>query len=305
MSNPYLASTLITALRDEGYLPSDEDSSSSRLLGVLNRQQRTWLTQLMLSVREDYQLASVDVALSAGQTVVPVPTRAVGAALKLVSFLDNGIPVPLNPINSEQVHANSVLGGAGDYSMQGNNLVLSSAAAAGSSLRIQYFRRMNKVVDEAEAGEVASFSSGAKTITLAGTVPALFDTASTTYDIVKGTPHFDTLAASTPATRVGQVLTFSAALPGDLAVGDWVALEGQAPICQAPLELHDVLVFKACQAHLRARGNVAAATAMQTEIDEMRGNALSLLAPRVQGSSHVFINPNAPGWNRTRLRWRR
>lgn len=304
MSNPYLVSLLLTALRDEGYVPSDESASSARLLGVLNRQQRTWLTKLMLSVREDYQLASVDVDLTAGQTVVPVPSRAVGAALKLVSFLDNGIPVPLNPINSEQVHANSVLGGAGDYSMQGNNLVLSSSAAAGSTLRIQYFRRMNEMVDESEAGEVASFSSGAKTITLAGTVPTLFDTASTTYDIVRGTPHFDTLSASVVATRAGQVLTFTDALPADLAIGDWVALEGQTPICQAPLELHDVLAFKGCQAYLRARGDPKAA-AMQTEIDEMRADALSLLAPRVQGSAHVFINPNAPGWNRTRLRWRR
>lgn len=304
MSNPYLVSLMLTALRDEGYVPSDETASSARLLGVLNRQQRTWLTKLMLSVREDYQLASVDVDLTAGQTVVPVPSRAVGAALKLVSFLDNGIPVPLNPINSEQVHANSVLGGAGDYSMQGNNLVLSSSAAAGSTLRLQYFRRMNQVVDESEAAEVESFDLDAGTITLAGTVPILFDSDSTSYDIVKGTPHFDTLAASVTATLSSQVLTFADDLPEDLAVGDWVALEGQTPICQAPLELHDVLVFKACQAYLRARGDPKAA-AMQTEIDELRADALSLLAPRVQGSAHVFINPNAPGWNRTRLRWRR
>jgi hypothetical protein len=304
VSNPYLASTLLTALRDEGYLGSDENASSTRLLGILNRQQRTWLTKLLLSVREDYQLASVDVALTTGQTVVPVPTRAVGAALKLVSWLDNGVPVPLNPIASEKVHENSLLGGGGDYSMQGNNLVLSSAAPASSSLRIQYFRRMNKVVDETEAAEVASFSAGAKTVTLAGTVPDLFSLTSTTYDMVKGTPHFDTLAASVAATRVGQVLTFTDDLPDDLAVGDWVALEGQTPICQAPVELHDVLVFKACYRHLKSRGDPKA-DGMKDELDEMRADALSLLAPRVQGSSHVLINPNAPGWNRSRLRWRR
>jgi hypothetical protein len=101
------------------------------------------------------------------------------------------------------------------------------------------------------------------------------------------------------------VLTFTNALPDGLVVGDYVALAGQTPICQAPLELHDILAFRACVKHLTSRGDPKLA-GMIEDLKAMRDDALSLLQPRVQGSAKVLINPNAPGWNRgfARRRWR-
>jgi hypothetical protein len=306
VSNQYLVSTLISAIRDTGMLPPvDESTSVSRLTGFMNREQRVYLAHKLLKAREEYQVLAVDVAVTAGQTRVPIPTRAIGATMRLVELLDGqGHPVRLYKVRREQVYGANI-GGVGDFYLQGNFIVFISSLAAGT-VRITYARRMNKLVPEEQAGEVLSFSAGAKTVTLNGSVaPDLFLASATIYDFVQGRPHFDTLASDMTATRSGQVLTFTTALPSDLAIGDFVALAGETPICQAPLEFHDLLVQRGVYKWLKAAGSPKAVGAKE-DLKDMEAELISIVCPRVSGDDDVLVNYDGPGWNRaTGVRRRR
>lgn len=80
-----------------------------------------------------------------------------------------------------------------------------------------------------------------------------------------------------------------------------MALATETPICNAPLELQDVLVYRAVAVHLQSRGDPKwqAAKAL---LDEAKDNALSLIQPRSQDEAKALINYNAPGWQRVPVR---
>jgi hypothetical protein len=293
---PHLVSDLVEAVRQEAMLaPSDESETTERIIAALNREQRLYLARLLLSVGEAHQVAHADVSLTAGTSRYRVPSRAIGAKVKLVSLLSGTLATPLYPMPYER-QVESAGGGPGDYWWENKQIVLRVTPAAAGTLRITYFRRLGELVPENEAGLVASFNANARTVTLEET-PADFGTAAANYDFIQGTEHFDTLAAEASATRAGDVLTFADALPTELAVGDYIALPGQAPLCQAPRELHDVLTLRTAFAILDASGDPKAA-ATERRLQRAESDALSILSPRVQGSPKVLLNPHGPGWDR-------
>ncbi len=303
MSNEYAAETfLIQAMQDMGVIPSAESGLTARLLGFMNREQRVYLTRLMLSVREAYRVATVDVTLTAA-TSYRIPSRAVGAKLKLVQYVDgNGASRPLNPVGDAQVYEDQIAGGPGEFSLRDNSIVFVTAPSTGT-MRLHYFRRLSKLVTADSAMEVTAINTGAKTVTgVIGTGPALTNFTSTaTYDLIQGRPHFDVLGADLAATISGSTLTFAAALPSDLVVGDFVSLAGESPICQAPLELQDVLAQRALVSYLESQGDPKAAAAGKT-LERMRDDALAILSPRIEDQPVILQNYNAPGWGRTRGR---
>jgi hypothetical protein len=67
-------------------------------------------------------------------------------------------------------------------------------------------------------------------------------TTSTPVDFVQNDGPYDILEIDQTITNIsGTTLTF-AALPDDLAVGDWICLAGQSPVLIAPRELQPLLV---------------------------------------------------------------
>lgn len=310
MSNPYLASEQITAIRDSGMLPpADESDNTTRLLGFMNRGQRLYLTRLMLSVRESYRVATVDSTISATQTTVRIPTRAVGAKLKGVSWVDSaGSVLPLWPVDSGGIFDTVVNGGPGSFYVQENSLVFLSAPGSGT-LRFTYYRRLNKIVAATAVGLITAINTGTKVVTIDTTSPNVLPSnflTTATFDFVQGAPHFDTLGSDLTISAVGATtMTFSATLPTDLVVGDFVALSGETPICQAPVELHDVLTQHALWMYLQSQKDAGGAAAAAKTLEMMRADALALLSPRIEDPPTPLLNFNAPGWSRTRRRWPR
>jgi hypothetical protein len=302
VASAWLASVLIDAIRDDGMLPTSEEASTDRLLGHLNRESRLWLTKLMLSAREDYLVESVTTPIVAGQSSYRIPSRAVGAKLKSVSYVGtDSLERPLNMIPEDQTYRNNVNGAGGEAYVEANSIVLTNAPAAGGSLKIKYYRRQNRVVAADETVEISALDMGLKTVTFTDPVPD--DFGSVDYDFIQGTPHFEVLASDQDATLAGSVLTFASALPDDLAVGDYVALAGETPIVNVPAEMQDVLVLRAVYTYLLSIGDPKAG-AVKDLLAEARADALSLITPRKESADEVLINYNAPGWNRFRRRYR-
>lgn len=314
-TNEYTVSTLIQAVQDEGLLPAaDPGSATNRLLGFLNREQRVYLAQLLLSAREDYQADHIDLVLQPGQTSFQIPSRAIASGIKMVEVISQGATsIPIHPIKKEMQYWYVVSGINGGYYLEGNNLILIQpgggvSQTTSATLRITFFRRFNKMVLENAVGWLASVDG---TFTIATLDNSTYQTPSNfsstaKYDFVQGTPPFDALAWDlVPVSVVGNVFTFAAgAIPSAISTGDFLCLARQTPICQAPLEFHDVLVARALYCYLLAVGDPKA-TAAKANLDELRQAALSLVAPRVQAHSEILLNYNAPGWQRGSKRRRR
>lgn len=303
MTNPYLVSEMISALKDTGMIPSsDEAFSTARLIAVMNREQRLYLARLLVSLGDAYQLARADVAIVAGTARYRIPGRAVVAGLKLVEIVgSDGSVAPLDEVPRARAYEHTLLGAGGHYYIEGLELVFLTTPAAAGTIRFTYFRRLSNLVDAEEVGLITAINTGTKVVSI-DAAPGTF-TSSALYDFVQANPHFDILGEDLTATVAGTNLTFADELPDGLAEGDYVCLAGQTPVCQAPVELHEVLIQKACVHVLKAKGDPKASMA-EADLATMRNDAISLLQRRVTSAPELVMNFNAPGWGRYRGRSR-
>ena len=312
MAISYTVDSLVTKLRKAGKLPPhDQGGTAAALLEKLNDEQRLYLMTLLAETRENFRQAAYDITTVAGTKRYAIPPRAVAAGFVAVAFIANDERRPLTFFSDSRVNTiqNPT---AGDCYLEGNELVLYEDPGV-STLRITYNRRLSELVLVAEARAITAINTGTKTITVAAS-PTSF-TGRTAMDLVKGTPHFDTYGIDLACASIGAAATtivFTNTLPTSLAIGDYVALPGETPVCNAPWELHDVLVHKAAHAWLLERGDPRAGGIARllwgedgTGKSGMEADAMSLLTPRVETNSKPLINFNAPCWSRYRAnsRW--
>lgn len=307
----YTVDTLVTKMRRAGKLPAhDQTGTAAALLEKLNDEQRLYLTARLSSVREQYRQATYDITTTAGLKRYAIPTRAVSAGLVSVAEIEaDGSRSPLHffaDYRAQTQHGPT----AGDCYMEGNELVLYADPGA-ITLRLTYNRRLAELVLLASARAITAINTGTKTVTIAAS-PSTFDSR-TTFDLVKGTPHFDTYGIDLACSSLGSGATsvvFTATLPTSLAVGDYVCIPGETPVCNAPWEMHDLLAHKAAHAWLTERGDPKAATLGvslwgkdggpgDAKPGSMEADVLSLLTPRIETNSKPLINYNAPGFSRS------
>lgn len=312
MTITYTVDGLVTRMRKAGKLPPhDQAGTAAALLEKMNDEQRLYLMTLLAKTREQFRQATHDITTTAGTKRYAIPSRAVAAGLVSVAKISGSTRTPFHFFEASRVDdvRNPT---SGDCYLEGNELVLYADPGV-ATIRIAYNRRLGELVLEAAARQITAINTGTKTITVAAS-PSTF-TSRTTMDLIKGTPHFDTYGIDLACSSIGASATsivFTATLPTSLAVGDWVALPGETPVCNAPWELHDVLVHKAAHAWLSERGDARAAGLAKLLWGDpgvkgdvgMEGNAMALLTPRVETNSKPLINFNAPGWSRfTAFRW--
>lgn len=303
----YTATALIASLRRRGWLPAASALTTADCLAILNEEARVYLTALLKSVREEYLVreADYDVPLVAGTARYRMPTRCVANALRSVHVLDGqSNPRPLTRVEPENQHGYPGSGSPVGYMLRGGTLQLLPTPGGGGTLRLGYLQRLSQVVDASACGRVTAINTGTGAVTVSA-APATFVTTASgvpLYDFVRGTPAFESLAVDQSATVAGTILTF-ATVPAELAVGDYVALAGETPIPQVPLECHALLAQRAVVVLLEATGSPrleAARRILEGEDGKggMQADVMRLLSPRVTGSTRPLVNPNGPGMRR-------
>lgn len=307
MTISYTVDGLVSRMRKAGKLPPhDQAGTATALLEKLNDEQRLYLTKLLQATREKYRQATYDITTTANTKRYAIPSRAVAAGIVAVARIDGDSRTPLQFFDDTRVNTNRNPT-AGDCYLEGNELVFFQDPGA-LTVRVTYNRRLSELVLAADARAITDINTSTKTITIAA-APSTFN-GRTTMDLVKGTPHFDTFGIDLTCTSIATndvSVVFSATLPTSLAVGDYVALPGETPVCNAPWELHDVLVHKAAYVWLAERGDPRASSVAAllwgndgTGRSGMEADAMSLLTPRVANESKPLIPFNAPGWGHWR-----
>jgi hypothetical protein len=304
-TNPYTVARLLADLRRRGQIPesSDRSFSTDDLVAMVSDETQSYMAQLLMSVREEFFVTDYDVTTVANQSGYRIPPRAVGSKVRQV-LVSNGSGYQILQRVEPRAKWDYQFSGAGApvaYFLKGTTIELLPTPSAGLTLRMQYFRRPNTVVYDDECGLITAINTGTRVVTISASVDDF--SSSETYDFIRGEPGFETLAMDQAAavSGGGTTLTFTNTLPTDLAVGDYVALAGQTPIPQLPVEMHQLLAQRTVVKVLEAMGDPKVSTA-KSMCDEERARALTMLTPRSEGDSKYIINHHGPGWGRW-FRW--
>jgi hypothetical protein len=291
VANAYTSTYLLQSLKRRGLIPTSASTfAASDFYKVLDEEVQTFIVPLLLEVREEYLVAYEDESIVSGTDEYDIPERAIAGKLRDVALSDgNGGFRPLSRFEPDHVDSlsTSISGSLGFY-LRGNKVVLTGSPASGT-LRFTYYQRPNRVVATDAVGEITAINTGTRVVTVSGSVPSTF-TTSVTYDFVKGTPGFELRGKDLSASAVGaSSVTFSATLPTDLAVGDFVCLANETPIPQVPVETHPLLAQRATATILHALGDPKAKASYELAAD-MEKRILKVLSPRVEGANRFVIN---------------
>lgn len=273
---------LLADIRDRGNLPgADLRFSASRLLSSASIELRDVILPLLVETQTDRAVHVALLTLVSGQSEYRLPARAAAGRWQSMALqVPGGGLMPLHQLGAEEYARQSLTqqGQPARFFVRDYRVVLVPTPNAALVLRVPYYQRPGTLTLTAAAGVVASISGNA--VTLAAAPPATF-TSTASYDVVRGTPGFESLAVDRSATVVGNVLTFAAALPSDVAVGDYVALAGQAPVAQCPVEVRGLLAVRAARRALKAVNEAQQASMLDADVEELTAVARTLLAPRV------------------------
>lgn len=310
-TNPYTASYLLADIKRRGQIPETSDGSYGidDLLGMVSDEVQTYMTTLLMGVREEWFVRASDQQLVGNQTTYNIPQRAIGSKLRQVLIGQDPNWLVVQRVEPKQTYGyyygftpasfpNSGFGAG--YVFQNTTIKLLSVSYGGPTLRMLYFLRPNRVVAETACGTITAINTNTKQVTISVVPDNGTFTNGTSYDFIRSYPGFDTLAFDQVATISGSVLTFSNSLPDGLAVGDFLALAGESPIPQLPVEMHPLLAQRVVVKVLEGSGDPKVAFAQQM-CEEQRQAALTLLTPRSEGDSRYLTNFHGPGWN---SRWR-
>lgn len=286
----YTTTRLLQRIRKRAGLATWDEGIDAELLERANDEQRLYLTVLLEGAKAQYKQTTTD--LTVGNSLrVAIPARAIAAGVKMLEGVDAaGNRWPLAELSDKDFSSFR----CGDFYVEGNELVFFRAPTQGT-IRITYERRLSELVMTTSARAITAINTGTKTVTIAA-APSTF-TGLTAMDLVKGTPDFNLYGMDSACTAIGASavsVVFSSTLPTGLAVGDYVCVPKESPVCQAPLELHVLLAQQAAFSYLDDKGDDMAASAERRR-NRMEKDVKQLIAERVQ-EGRLLVNRNGPGF---------
>lgn len=291
----YSTTDFLASVRMRGSIPTTTSTnnvnSAANLLIMATEELHIKLLPLIMSVREEFYVATKDHAVTENQANYGIPSRASGMVLRSVHLVDGTTVCELNPVDPEDV-TTTATGTPEGYYLEHNNVVLyPTPNATSGTLRLRYFIRPSRLTTTTSCAQVSAINTGTNVVTV-GSIPSSWGSG-TIIDFVDADAPYACHAIDQTISNVsGTDITFSD-LPANLAVGDWVALAEYSPIPQLPHEFLPVLsqmtVVRALEA-IGDREGAMAANKVLTEPDVgMVASALKLITPRVHGAPKKVI----------------
>lgn len=286
-------SELLRDIRDRGSLPpQDLRFTDAKLLSAASVELRDVIATLLVESQTDRAVYLANIPLVAGQAEYRLPSRAFAGRWQSVAYVEPGGALfrlqHLHPEDYFRQNRNS-RGAPTGFFVRDNRLVLVPTPDVAGSLQVPYYMRPNSLVLPSAAATVGSVNGN--DVALLNTPPLGFSGA-IAYDLVRGTPGFETLGPGVSGTLLGSVLTLSAPPPSELAPGDYVCLAGQSPAAQCPVELRGLLATRAARRALKSVNEAQQASMLDADVTELEAVARSLLAPRADAEPKEWGNPS-------------
>lgn len=296
MVNPYVASALDASIRRRAFMTQNDSIPPADIYAWLTDECQTYIAGILVSVRQEYLIASVDLPYATTDVALQVPPRAVAQGMRTVSRLDpSGVACPLEYIEPERIFRYGTSGTTlQGYTLEGQRIMLVPPGASGT-LRVTYTQAPGAVVGIDEVAQVTGISGNV--VTCAGGLPSGWVTGNV-FDLCSQQAGFQNWSTDQAGTVSGSTVTFTA-VPPTLAVGDFLTLSGQVPGPQCPRELYPLLCQRVAVKLAESMGSSRLAD-IQNMCEAQRKDVMVLLQPRVKDASHLLIRRNGPALRRGR-----
>ena len=301
---PYTSDDLINAVRMRCQLPSASNDGKFTNADLLELANEEFLTNVLPEIRKargNYYVASVDYTVASGVSAYNIPSRAQGASLRDVTFVNTdgtgfSLPeIPLEDVDYYKTSGSTWWSTALCYCIENNKVLLRPEPTQAGTLRLRYYQRPGRLVPTSEAMKVTGF--GPNPTQVQGDVPASWGTSST-FDIVLADPTFDTIATDETVTAVttgaGGSVTFTNPYPTELAVGDYISLATESAVVQLTAELQPALISATCVRVLESMGDLQSAQLAQGLYQRQMQQAVAHIQPRNDGEQPRIINRRGP-----------
>lgn len=278
------ADELLVSVKRATAVPANQTRfSDTDMLALADEETQTRLLPMLTELRNEYLVRREETPLVAGQTVYPIPYRAIGRTLRSVVIEKPGLqPDTLPYVQPEDAGSVSQVG----FFLRADKIVLTSAQTGGT-LALYYELRPSRLVPLSSCARITSFSM---TDAVVASVPATIVTGSVV-DVVEARSGHSLLGQDVPVTNVAGV-TLTLAVPSGVVVGDFIAPAETSPVIMLPPEMHQVLAQAVAVRVLEGIGDFEALSSHQARLVEKMTAVRSLLTPRVRGAAHVILNTN-------------
>lgn len=240
------------------------------------------IVPLIIESRQNFYVTSKDYAITANEAEYYIPARALNGVLREVKIATNGALYDLDRIDQED-ESTTLTGCPEKFLIRGNYLVLSpTPSTTDGTLRVYYFIRPSKLVKTSECCIITNING----MDVTATAPSSW-TTSNTFDLVKGSEHFDILQQDLVASSVGAGhIVFTSTLSNKLTVGDYVCKSGESCFPMLPVEGHVSLIYSTVASLLEAIGDPQAASVAE-KARFLRESFQQILKLRVQGETNL------------------
>lgn len=287
----YTTAGLMENIKRRGSIPADQSTlGEDEMLAIADDELQTVVAPMVMSLRADHFLAHEDFETD-DEIEYEIPSDAMNRNLKSVVFVEeDGSEVALTRIelddesSAPEFQRRSFPNGA--YYIRGDVVKLYPRANPGKTLRMHFYRLPNQLVPVTEAAEVLSIDYDNNIVTTSG-IPADWVTGDSVC-CVKGKPGFTLRFAAQTASDVSSP-TITVEDASDIVAGDWIALEGDSPIPQIPLEAHPILAQAALVKILEALGDPNIKIS-EEKLQQILKNYLAVASPRVEQAPPVFTS---------------
>lgn len=291
MSTPYDSDALLASVRRRARAPSTTAPgwTDASLLLAINEEVTSKLGPDIVRLRREWLVASRDVTMTAGTATYGLWTRTVMASVRDVGVVIDGVFRSLDELDPEDFDGKDPTQSdtPTHYTVRGTDLVLWPTPNSGDTLRISYFRRLNRIVATSAVGTITSLGTNNTVLNCSGGVPSTIST-STPVDIVRASPFFDSLAIDqTPSGKTSTSVTLSTA-PTGVAVGDYVCLAGESPVLQLPPECFALLAQRVANALMRPGRDAQALADGRQELAELEASVFGVAEDRNVGGLNAL-----------------
>jgi hypothetical protein len=297
----YSNDILIAQVKRKAMMPANQNTfTPEEILNIATDEILNEILPAITSAREEYFTQIHDEVLDGSNTIdtpFPIPSRAVGMALREVSLLQGD--TEYNMVRKDLEDKQWLNGNSNTHSfrIQNNNVHLFGPQTG--TLLMYYYLRPSQLVtlsSVATLTEIAPTGSAANTIA----VSTLKNNwvAGEKLDIINHKNGFEVKAISMviqsvatldPSLNPVKWITFTEALPDDVVVGNWVANEDESPVPNIPQEWFQYLAQATVVHILEALGDFEAMKLAASKLAMMKINAMKLITPRVDGQSKKFV----------------
>lgn len=289
----YTTTDLISLIKKRVFVPTSQETFSDvDLLDMATDEMRSIVVPAILSAREEWYVVNELFSIDSNDYSVGIPTRSIAGSLREVSFVSGSLEYNLPRLSLEDKIYRDNQGPISAFYIEGNKIKMLGNESG--DLRLYYHCRPGKLVKTAEAASVGSFDLVAKTVTV-NSIPTGWSTGSI-IDFINGKPHFEHRAVNNTIAGIsGTTITFTDAIPTDLAAGDWLSLEDTSPVVQTPLEWFPYLAQAVVVQILESIGDFEASGRAEKRRDTLHEHAMRIISPRVEGETKKIVAPKNRG----------